>query len=200
MNFAVGDGRLLSIGEYVGPAPEPVRMVPLPACWFILRTRPLREFKVRDVFEDNGVSFYLPVFTRRIARYVRHGRSPHHVDRRAPLFPGLMFIPDFEVSRLAWLKSFGGVAGMLHLGGHPARLTTAVIANVRAIEAELARPLAEQKRRYAIGQPLRITGGYFEGWKGRITRLDGKGRIRVLLEAVKREIPVEITEDQVEPV
>lgn len=199
MNFAVGDGRLLSIGDYVEPAPEPVRMVALPACWFILRTHPLKEFKVGDVFEENGVSFYLPLFTRRVARYVPHGRSPHHVDRRAPLFPGMMFIPDFEICRLAWLKSFGGVAGVLRLGDQPARLTPELIASVRAIEAELARPLSEQKRRYAVGQRCRITGGYFEGWKGRITRLDGKGRIRVLLEAVKREIPVEITEDQVEP-
>ena len=199
MNFS-GDGRrLLCIGDYVDPAPEPVRMVAMPSCWFILRTHPLKEFKVSDKFEDNGVSFYLPSFVRLFARHARCGSAGSRISRRAALFPGLMFIPDFEVARLGWLKSFGGVAGLLHLGEHPARLTPELIGSVRAIEVDLRLPRGQRCPRYANGDQVRIIRGPFEGWKGRIGRFDGKGRIRVLIEAIKRESPVDVTEDQVEP-
>lgn len=199
MNFAIGDGKLLRIGDYVEPAPEPIRVIPLPQVWFILRTRPLKEFKVRDSFADNGISFYLPAITQRVARYRRHDRAACYVNRRVPLFPGMMFIPDFEVTRLASLRSVAGVAGLLHLGGRPARLTPESIGFVRMIEADLQTPRRQRQPRYVNGDTVRITWGPFEGWKGRIGRLDGNGRIRVLIDVVKRAISVDVTEDQVEP-
>lgn len=199
MNFSGERQRLLRIGDYVDPAPEPVRVVARPLCWFILRTHPLKEFRVSDIFERNGISFYLPLFVRLFTRHARCGSAGRMVSRRAALFPGLLFIPDFEVARLGWIKSLGGVAGLLHLGDQPARLTPELIGGVRAIEVALRSRRGQRMPRYANGDRVRIIRGPFEGWKGRIDRLDGNGRIRVLLEAIKREIPVDATEDHVEP-
>jgi transcriptional antiterminator NusG len=45
-----------------------------------------------------------------------------------------------------------------------------------------------------------VIRGPFDMWEGRIERLDSHGRLRVLLDVLSRQVPVELDETQIEPV
>ncbi|TAK50250.1 MAG: hypothetical protein EPO23_03325 [Xanthobacteraceae bacterium] len=199
MTMLAVDGRSLKIGDYVEPVERmPARAaVPMPRCWFLLRLHPNREFAVARGFAREGLAGYLPVYPKQLPARPPHRPKP--MLQSVPLFPGLIFVPDFE-ARLDRLKVVEGVVGFVHFGEQWAALSPAMLAAVRALEAELAVPRAERAKRLALGTQVRMSAGPFEGWTGRIARLDSRGRLRVLLEAVKREIPLEVGEDQVEAV
>lgn len=190
------DERLLQIGDFVDFADISPPSVPVPSEWFILKLRPNKEWKVERDFIRAGISYYLPRLRK--SAPIHRQRRIVPMTRVVPLFHGLVFVPDFEVHR-GLARGIAGVSGQLHIGEDPARLSCSMIADIRRIEADQNIPLSKAKRRFDVGQQVIVTGGPFEMWTGRITRLDPKGRIRVLIDALKRAIPVEVTEDQVEP-
>lgn len=193
---------MYKIGDVVGLVDvDDAPAVPVsPERWYLLRTHPGREFIVSDAFMHRGISHHLPTFVRSVwagghaARVSRHRRTV-----RRPLFPGVILVPDFEAD-IDRLKQTGGVAGWLRIGDQAAAITPKVWREVRDIEAVLAVPPSKRPRRFEVGQLVRIADGPLHMWIGRIERLDAKGRLRVLIAAAKRAFPVEVAEDEVEPV
>lgn len=166
------------------------------ACWYLLRVHPGREFHVIRALSRpwRHVAAYLPVFKKQMRVNARITRL---VDR--PLFPGLVFIPDFE-AHLDWRGDVDGVSSFLRFGEVPATLSPALLDDVIRLEAILALPRSKRDRAFTCGDLVRINEGPFAGWTGRIDRLDQHGRISVLIDAIKRGLPVNISESQVEPV
>jgi transcriptional antiterminator NusG len=172
--------------------------VPLPKRWHLLRIRPNRETQVLRSFEQRNISAYLP----RVTHTVANGLSPVRQLRRtviSPLFPGLIFMPDFEFSNRQVLAT-DGVAGYLRFGEHTAYLTHAVFCDVRAIEAAANIPHSKRKRLYELGQLVQVIDGPLASWTGRIERLDAKGRYKILVNALARGMMVSLTERQIESV
>lgn len=187
----------LNIGDYIETVDPVPAFVPLPQWWFVLRLRPNRENKVEGAFTREGISYFLPRFSKN-CRIPAGTNRVMMVARRVPLFPGLVFIPDFEVRRRR-VNDVVGVVSYLRFGEKIARLSPKFMSEVERMVNEANRPISKVKAEFRAGQALRVTSGPFEGWRGRFARLDGKGRIRVLLKAVKREIEAIVAEDQVEP-
>lgn len=190
----------LKIGDFVDfiePDAGAVSVPREPSRWFLVRVHPLTERRVHAKLTERGVSCYVPLIPRRVVVARAFAWQKPIVRRvQVPLFPGLVFVPDFDVDipRLRLLAA--GVVGLLHLEERPASLRAQDVADIRAIEARLSVPLSSLKR----GDLVRIRDGSpFAMWTGRIDRLDDKGRLRVLIDAIKREVAVELSSHQVEP-
>lgn len=202
------DLKLLKIGDFVDVLgrPEVKALLPDPSCWYLLRVHPGRERMVGRAFKRRNVWYELPTFMRDVAVHGQRWRfysTPRMRRLEVPIFPGFIFVPDHEAD-LDRLKSISDhVTSFLKFGdGEAAPIKPALMQAILELQAELASPQAQSRRwrRLKVGQTVSINGGPFAMWTGRIERLDGKGRIRVLLNILKREVPVAMTEDQVEPV
>jgi len=187
---------LLKIGENVAQLvvqPMPA-LRSLPSWWYLLRVHPGREFKVMRGFNRSGIASYLPTFPKQ-QRSERMCRVVMSTVVR-PLFPGLIFIPEFEAD-IDRLRTVDGVTSFLHFGDAVARLSPQLFEEVRQLEAVLAVP---RSKRYRAGDELLIKDGPFAGWISRFDRLEDGGRIRVLIDTIQRGLSVTIAESQVEPV
>lgn len=197
---------MLKIGDFVDVVERnAVASVPVsPDRWMLVRVHPNRERQVHDRLTASGICCYVPQFPRCVTVSRRFAWQQPIIQRRStPVFPGLAFVPDFDadMARLRFLSD--GVAGLLFVDGRAASLSSADVEAIRAIEADLSTPLSEARRRhhvFAVGDRVRVRDGSpFAMWTGRIDRLDGKGRLRVLIAAIKREVTVELSSHQVEP-
>jgi transcription antitermination factor NusG len=184
---------LLNIGDFVGFVPQSPMQVPTPKAWYMLKLHPNYDLKAERQLTERGVSTYLP--KEQMAKKIGWGKY----DRRwVPLFPGSIFIPDFEAD-LPRLKMIAdGIGGFVRSGSEPLRITLTWMERIKAFEQKmLAQPV---KRKFTIGQEVRIINGPWEMWEGKIIRLDPNHRIRMLIEAMQGEVPIELDEDQVEAV
>lgn len=195
---------MLKIGDFVEfTEPVPAPAVPVqPARWYILRVHPLCELRVQDKLTARGASCYAPRYPKQMTIPRRFVWQRPIVQRRmVPLFPGIVFVPDFDAD-LARLKALSdGVAGYLHFGDRVASIDHGLMADVMGLEERLCIPRSQRQRSdLRPGMMVRIRDGSpFAMWTGRIERLDDKGRLRVLIDIVKREVAVELFSHQVEP-
>lgn len=186
MVYKIGD-----FVEYVPIADDPIAAPLEPQRWFVLLTYANRERKVMRTFRERGVSAYFPVIRKRA---MVRGRL---CDIAAPLFAGVIFIPDFQ-AEVGGVK-VDGVDGYFKMGDCYPYLKPEHMVSVRALEAMGSIPLARRKRLWSIGQAVRITSGPFASFQGTIERLDSRGRLNVLVDIFKRMTPAEFEEGQIEP-
>lgn len=195
---------MLNIGDVV-PASTVAQTrdynVQFPLAWFLLRVHPLREFKVSRSFEQRGIWHYLPTYRKSVSINSIYSNAVRKTMKDEPIFPGLLFIPDFQAVERRNLLSVEGTSQFLTMtmaGDQKgfAFIGRDLFATIKDIEAVLAKPPSKR----TAGDFVRINSGPFAGWIGRFERLDGNGRLRVLLQATEREMPLTIDEHQVEPV
>lgn len=192
---------MLKIGDFVELVePDDLRAsVPTrPAHWSLIRVRPLIERRVQRQLTERGVSCSVPQYLKRVSVSRQFPWQKPIVQRRiVPLFPGLVFVPEVEadVSHLRGLAD--GLVGFLYIGERPARISDRDMDDIREIERRQCMPVSALRR----GSKVRIReGSPFAMWTGRIERLDDHGRLRVLIDVIKREVAVDISSHQVEPV
>jgi transcriptional antiterminator RfaH len=151
--------------------------------WFLAHTLPKSEWKAELHLGAQGFKTYLP----RIQKTIRHARQLRTV--RAPLFPRYLFV-ILDLGRDRWL-SVRSTVGVSHLftseEGRPVPVPVGIVeslieqcdGNVTRMDAGLAK-----------GQQVRILSGPFADFIGTLERLDGAGRVQVLLEMMGTAVPV----------
>lgn len=185
----------MQIGDFVCFMDSCDLSVPIPKLWYLLRIQPNREMTVEDKLRGRGVSTYLPKEKRTVK-----GVWSRRILRTMPIFPGLLFVPDFEAD-IRRLKNLAeGIIGFVTFGESAAFARPETMTKIRNLETTLDIPPKDRPRSYAIGQAVRIVDGPFDMWEGTIERLDSHGRLRVLLNVLERETPVEMDESQIEAV
>ncbi|ETR75908.1 hypothetical protein X566_20075 [Afipia sp. P52-10] len=192
---------VLKIGDFVDfvDCAGDVLAMPVPHRWYLLRTHPNKEFVVFGGLFRRGFTAYVPSFqasrpTGRMENGKRHMRT-----LTRPVFPGIVFVPDFDAN-LDALRLVDGVVGFVKFGEERASMSVGMMADVRRLETFMNLPPKAQKGwAPTIGSLVRVTVAHNVSLTGRIERLDGQGRLRVLIDAMKREIAVTATVDQVEP-
>lgn len=183
----------LQIGDFAGFMDSCDIALPIPKLWYLLKIMPNREMMVTDRLRDRGVCIQLPVETSS-----ERGAFGRRVLRQKPIFSGIAFVADFD-AKLRYLRNLAeGVIGFVTFGEEIAAANAKTMTEVRAFEAKLQLPYGQRK--YALGQKVRVTDGSFNWWEGPIERLDSHGRLRVLLDVLGRQVPVELDETQIEPV
>ena len=122
-----------------------------------------------------------------IQKTIRHARQLRTV--QAPLFPRYVFL-ILDVGRDRWLsvRSTVGVSSLFTCQDPPVPVPKGVVEALIAHTNEAG--LALFDARLTTGQTVRILSGPFADFVGTLDRLDGAGRVRVLLTMMGTAIPV----------
>lgn len=185
----------LKIGDFAGYMDSCDVSLPIPKLWYLLRIQPNREMTTEDRLRGRGISTYLPKEKRTVK-----GTWSRRVLRTVPLFPGLLFVPDFDADMRRLRDLCDGIIGYVKFGDRAAAASPKTMASLRLLEAVTDIPPGQRARAYAIGQLIRVVDGPFEYFEGRIERLDSHSRLSVALTIFERETPVMLDEGQIEAV
>jgi transcription elongation factor/antiterminator RfaH len=157
--------------------------------WYAVNTRPNAEKIAVANLERQGFRSFLPS----CIKTVRHARKFRTT--LAPLFPGYLFV-SLDITRDRWRSVNGthGVVALVMTGGEPRAIPTGIVETLQdmAGEGSVIRFGQELKP----GQRVKLLAGPFAEQIGVLERLDGQGRVRVLLEMMGSTVPVASTADQ----
>ena len=151
--------------------------------WYLVHTQPHGERKAEFHLGAQGFKSYFP----QIQKTIRHARRLMTV--RAPLFPRYVFL-ILDVGRDRWLsvRSTVGVSSLFTCEDRPVPVPKGIVEALIAHTNEAG--LALFDARLTTGQTVRILSGPFADFVGTLDRLDGAGRVRVLLTMMGTAIPV----------
>lgn len=177
----VGETELVDGGEVLTPALPPER-VPVPASekarWYAVAAKPGRELGAVHHLERQGFQ----TFTPSIVKTVRHARR--RTERRVALFPGYLFV-RFDIESCAW-RSINGtldVRSLVMAGETPLPAPRGLVESF----IELSDKAGLMQTALECGQRVEILSGPFASWVGTVERLDGRGRVFVLLRLMNGE-------------
>lgn len=187
----------LEVGQFVEFVERPVRQEQQAACHYMLRLHPNYEMKAERQLAERGIEVYVPKEQRSVK-----GVWNRRALRTVPIFSGIMFVPDFHADLMRLKAVADGIGGFVRRDGQALEVKPFWMERIRKFEARRNSPEAVQERArvFHVHQKVRIVGGPWDMWEGRIARLDSHHRLSVLIEAMEREVPVELDEDQVEAV
>ena len=153
--------------------------------WYVAQTLHHREKIAALHLRAQGFRPFFPQFRKT----VRHARKLREVV--APIFPGYIFV-IFDSERDRWLSINGtvGVSRLLTALKRPVPVPGDVVqALIGAIDVAGCVVLGADLR---AGQAVRVVAGPFAGGLGVLERLDGKRRVRVLLNIMGGQTPLMI--------
>jgi transcription antitermination factor NusG len=151
--------------------------------WFVAQTLYHREKLASLHLAAQNFRVFLPQF----CKTVRHARKLR--EAIAPVFPGYIFIAlDLERDRWRSINGTIGVAHVLCAEGRPIPVPTGVVETFICCLDDAG--LVRFDRDLSPGQSVSVMAGPFARTKGVLERLDGKGRVRVLLEIMGAAVSV----------
>lgn len=155
----------------------------LGARWYAVQTRANREVGALLQLKAQKFTTFFP----QVAKTVRHARKLRTV--QAPFFPGYLFV-NLDLGRDRWRSVNGtfGVARLVSAYDRPAPVPVGVIEALRA--ASDTAGLMHLGDGLAVGQRVEVLAGPFAQMVGDLDRLDGAGRVRVLLDLMGGQVPV----------
>jgi transcriptional antiterminator RfaH len=157
--------------------------------WFVVSTKVRREYFAQEQLMLRGVETYLP-------RIVEPSRVRGKLSV-APLFPGYLFLNlDLEQQyfNVVWTP---GVRKFVAFGALPCPVDRQVIDFLRSRTGEEG--ILRLERVFHAGERVTIRSGPFEGLVGIIERpVCARGRVRVLMELLRRQTRVEVPQEIVE--
>ena len=159
--------------------------------WYVATTLPRKERLAAANLANQNTRSFLPVHleTRRHARQFR--------TVLAPVFPRYLFV-ILDVSRQRW-RSVNGTLGVQRLiadGERPSAVPPGVVETL--IQSSDRRgALIYTTDELAVGDRVRLVAGPFAGSLGVLQRLDGAGRVQVLLELLGGPVKVTTARDSV---
>lgn len=160
--------------------------------WYVAATQPAREALALRHLRNQGFDAFLP----RRAKTVRHARKLATV--LAPLFPGYLFI-ELDPDQARWRSINGtiGVRQILSADARPLPLPLGFVENLVRI--------SDPEGKLCFGPELKagdravLLSGPFADRIGTLLSLDGKGRVKILLELLSATVPVETRADNLMP-
>jgi transcription elongation factor/antiterminator RfaH len=159
--------------------------------WFLAHTLPKSEWKAELHLGAQGFRTFQP----QIQKTIRHARQLKTV--RAPLFPRYLFvILDLERDRWLSVRSTVGVSRLFTQDGRPVPVPIGIVESlIERSEANLTRLDIDLVK----GQHVRILTGPFADFVGTLERLDGAGRVQILLELMGTAVPVTLHRSALAP-
>jgi transcription elongation factor/antiterminator RfaH len=153
--------------------------------WFVAHTQPKSECKAELHLGAQGFRTYLP----QIQKTIRHARQLKTV--RAPLFPRYLFvILNLERDRWLSVRSTVGISRLFTTqDGRPVPVPAGI---VEALIDQSDGAVTRLDASLVKGQQVRILSGPFADFTGSLERLDGAGRVQVLLKLMGTAVPVSL--------
>lgn len=155
--------------------------------WFAIRTKPFQEEKAHFQYLRQGFEVYLP----RILRVRSHARQKKEVLR--PFFPGYLFLHLAQEERnWSTIAATIGALAPVRFGDLYPPVPDEVIEELKNQEDQSGvLPATIELCRLNVGDIVQVTRGSRAGMiVGTLKQIVDKDRVLVLLELLKREIPV----------
>ena len=149
--------------------------------WFVVQALAKREAKAQFHLRQQGFRVFLPVVTRT----VRHARKTRSA--RLAAFPGYLFIAlDLQRHRWRSVNSTFGVSRLIMGESFPLPLPPGIVETLLDYRDEGG--VCRFDRDLVAGQQVRVTSGPLAQALGKLVRLDGAGRVQVLLEILGGQV------------
>jgi transcriptional antiterminator RfaH len=140
-------------------------------CWFVLNTKPKKEFQVERLFEEGGLEFYCP-------KYI-------HETKKKPFFPGYGFICFDYPAQYKLVKYTRGVKRIIGNQEGPVPIPDEVILQIKEREINGFVELEKYGELPEIGDEIEIMEGPMKGLRGVFRKeLTDKDRVVILLSYV----------------
>jgi transcription elongation factor/antiterminator RfaH len=151
--------------------------------WYVVYSKPHKEEFARLHMQRKGVEVFFP---RLMLPNVSLKRQ-----RLVPLFPSYLFVYLNAPEEYDYVRWSPGVKCLVNFNGTPMPIEEQVVAFLK--ERANAEGILEARSNLIMGQEVRIVEGPFEGLVGIIQDPpDAKGRVRVLMELLGRQVNVDI--------
>ena len=151
--------------------------------WYVAQTLRHRENLANVHLAAQNFKIFLP----RFRKPVRHSRKIREVI--SPVFPGYIFVAlDVERDRWRSINGTFGVARLLSADGRPMPVPSGIVEAFILSLDEVG--LLHFEFGLKLGQSVSVVAGPFAQRLGVLERLDGKGRVRVLLEIMGAAVSV----------
>ena len=159
--------------------------------WFVAMTLPRKERLAATQLDNQRYRSFLPLQleTR------RHARKSTTV--LAPVFPRYLFV-ILDVERQRW-RSVNGTFGVQRLiadGERPLAVAPGIVETL-VQSSDQRGALIYKADELAIGDPVKLVAGPFAGSLGILQRLDGAGRVQILLTLLGGPVKVTAARDMV---
>jgi len=152
--------------------------------WYSVYSKPQKERFAKIQLQSKGVEVFLPQLV--LPQSVIASR------RVVPLFPSYLFVHiDISCGESAYVVWSPGVKYLVSFNGVPASIDDDVIAFLK----DRADPSGKIQAASSIkrGQRVHVTGGPFEGLEAVIERPpDARGRVKLLLSLLNRQVQAEV--------
>jgi transcription elongation factor/antiterminator RfaH len=151
--------------------------------WYVVYAKANREEYAQYHLQRKGV----PVFFPRLRLPVASARQRQII----PLFPSYLFVQLEDPHQHAAVVWCPGVRCLVSFNGMPAPLDESVITFLKSRTTEDG--IIGALSNLSVGQEVSITNGPLEGLKGIIQHPpDAKGRVRVLMKLLNRDLAVTV--------
>lgn len=153
--------------------------------WFAVQTQPRKEDWAVANLRNQGFGTFFP----RLRKSRKHARRIDTV--LVPMFPGYLFV-QLKLDGHRWRSVNGtrGVVRLLSFGDQPQPIPVEVVDGLMSSVDDKDVFTFSRYERFRVGDNVRLMVGPFAEQLGRIDRLDGRDRVRVLLELMGRSVPV----------
>jgi transcription antitermination factor NusG len=152
--------------------------------WFVVRTKRHKERLAQVRLVERGIETYVPM--------LHQWPRPAVGSDVGPMFPSYVFVHATLPHDFHRISRTVGVHGFVAFGGAPVPLDEPVIRFFRAREGTDGIIRSEP---LPAGREVQITTGPLRGLVAVVEqRLTGRQRVRVLLEILQRQTPVELPE------
>ena len=156
------------------PAPAPAPR------WYAVQTNPGKDGLAAFQLRRQGFAVFAP----RLEKTIRHARQFRTVT--VPLFPGYLFVAlCLDHQRWRAINGTLGVRSLVMGGTRPLPVPDAVIEELQHSTAQSA-----DRPHWRSGDAVKVVRGPLAGLLGRIERLEGNERVRVLMELIGGEVAV----------
>lgn len=186
------------IVDHVDVAPKSCPVLVGPARWYVLRVIPMQEAKAAQELIYAGFrSKSFKVYRRApLGRRGADGRR-EVIEIERPMMPGYVLCDLREgIHNFNGVKGVKGIVDFLRMDGHVRVASDSDVARMEAAEAsEFAKyliaiaPKPKMRTDLEIGENVQVTEGPFAHFSAQIAKLDGNGRVQLLLSMFGRETP-----------
>jgi transcriptional antiterminator RfaH len=141
------------------------------ASWYVINTKPKKEFQVAKLFAEGGFNYYNPIYS--VEGRVR------------PFFPGYGFLAFDFPAQYQMVKYTRGVKRVVGNREGPIPMPNKVIEELRAREVEGLIELEKYGVEPRLGDEIEVAEGALKGLRGVFQReLGDKERVMILLSYV----------------
>ena len=139
--------------------------------WFVINTKPKKEFQVEKLFTEGGFTIYNPKYMLR--------------NQKKPFFPGYEFIYFDYPAQYQLVKYTRGVKRIVGVKQVPVSIPEEVIDAIRAREVNGFIEIGKYGEEPEVGDEIEVVEGPLRGLKGIFKKtLTAKERVLILLNYV----------------